>query len=176
MSQKTITVHVRVDRRMLRAFGLFDTFVLKKRWRQPVVFALILTAFAAACFVSGKPQSALMGGVLLAMGLLLPAVYVLMYLSQLKAQAKALKLDKPRPAYTLRLSDDGVDIHNDRKQEDDVHLGWESLHGAWRAKDAAYLYATPAKAFLLPDGQADADPQAVWAYLCEKLGDRARTR
>ena len=105
-------------------------------------------------FAAGREQSALIGSVLLLVGLGLPAVYVGTYLSQLNAQAKKLRLDPPRPVYTLRLAQEGVTIQNDMKAEATVSLEWKNIHAAWRDKGCIYLYATPARAFLLPDGQA----------------------
>src|SRR5699024_10480516 len=159
MQREIITIHVKMDRQTFRRFALFDTFRLKKRWCKPALFCAILLVFAAVAFVAGREQSALIGSVLLLVGLGLPAVYVGTYLSQLNAQAKKLRLDPPRPVYTLRLAQEGVTIQNDMKAEATVSLEWKNIHAAWRDKGCIYLYATLARAFLLPDGQADAPPQ-----------------
>ena len=50
-----------------------------------------------------------------------------------------------------------------------MSLEWKNIHAAWRDKGCIYLYATPARAFLLPDGQADAPPQELWAFLATHL-------
>ena len=49
-------------------------------------------------------------------------------------------------------------------------LPWEKVFGAWRHKEAIYLYATPARAFILPDGQADASPDMLWRTLEKLMG------
>lgn len=169
MQREIITIHVKMDRQTFRRFALFDTFRLKKRWCKPALFCAILLVFAAVAFAAGREQSALIGSVLLLVGLGLPAVYVGTYLSQLNAQAKKLRLDPPRPVYTLRLAQEGVTIQNDMKAEATVSLEWKNIHAAWRDKGCIYLYATPARAFLLPDGQADATPPELWAFLAAHL-------
>lgn len=169
MQREIITIHVKMDRQTFRRFALFDTFRLKKRWCKPALFCAILLVFAAVAFAAGREQSALIGSVLLLVGLGLPAVYVGTYLSQLNAQAKKLRLDPPRPVYTLRLAQEGVTIQNDMKAEATVSLEWKNIHAAWRVRGCIYLYATPARAFLLPDGQADAPPQELWAFLAAHL-------
>lgn len=169
MPASTITIRVKMDRKTLRSFALFDTFLLKKQWKKPIGFAAILLVFAVICFLSGKNQSTLLGVVLLIVGLGLPVVYVSMFLSQVKEKAKKMRLDPPRKVYTLTLSPDGVNIHNDMKVENDVHLPWNKIPAAFRMRSAVYLYAAPTKAFILPDGQADASPAEVWDYLVKHL-------
>ncbi|MDO5436430.1 MAG: hypothetical protein Q4G19_08685 [Clostridia bacterium] len=164
-----ITYHCRIDRKIFRRFAVFDTFILHKRWRLPAIFALIMTAFAIVCFLSGKQQSWLPGTILLVIGLGMPAVYAGTFLSQVNKKAAALKLDKPRAMYTVVLSSGDVNIHNDFKQEQNVVLPWEKVWGAVRVRDAVYLYAVPSRAFILPDGQADAPAGEVWAFLGECL-------
>lgn len=178
MASRKITVHVKMDYKTLRSFSLFDTFLLRKAWIRPGFFCAAFVLFAVICFLAnGKEQNWLLGSVLLLIGLGMPAVYVGMYLSGVKAQAKKMRLDPPRPVYTLTLGEDGVDIHNDLKAENDVHLPWNKIPAAFRVRSAVYLYATPAKAFILPDGMADASDAEVWDYVVKHMPEgRASVR
>ncbi len=178
MKNQRITAHVKMDYKTLRAFSLFDTFFLRKGWIRPTIFGDAFVLFALICFLAtGKEQNWLLGIVLLVIGVGMPTVYVGMFLSGVKARAKKLRLDPPRPVYTLNLSDSSVTIHNDMKQEPDVELPWQKIPAAFRVKNAVYLYATPAKAFILPDGQADASPADVWAFIASHLPEgRANVR
>lgn len=168
--RQTVTVRVQMNEKIFRHFAMFDTFRLKKRWRSPILFAAIMLAFAVVCFLlKDKAQSAFIGSLLMIIGLSLPAVYITSYLAQINAQIKQFQLKKkPRKAYTLTLGDD-IRIVNDMKPEPEVTLPWDKVFGVWRGKDAAYLYVTPAKAFLLPDGQADVNPGQLWDFLETKL-------
>lgn len=166
MARKNISVHVKMDRKMLRSFAVYDTFTLKKQWRRPAAFSLIMLAFAAAClFFINREQHVLIGSVLLAVAVLLPFAYVFMFLSGVKEQARRLKL--PRRVYTLALSAGGVTITNDMKQEAPVWLEWSKVHAVHRARKAIYLYAAPNKAFILPQGQADASMDEVWEMITD---------
>ena len=60
-------------------------------------------------------------------------------------------------------------ITNDRKNEEAQELPWEKLYAAYRVRGSVYLYATPARAFLLPDGQADASPEELWQLLTRHM-------
>ena len=70
MSGQTITIPVKMDRKQLRSFAMFDAFSLKKRWKKPVLFSIILTAFSIVCFLlTSFEQNRLLGTVLLVIGL-----------------------------------------------------------------------------------------------------------
>ena len=71
MENQPVILLSRITPETFRAFALFDAFQRQKRWRGPALFALIFSAFAAVCFTLGRdlPQSGLLGGVLLAVGL-----------------------------------------------------------------------------------------------------------
>lgn len=168
MKKHVITVPVRMDYKTLRDFSLFDTFVLKKHWIRPTVFGVIFLIFAAICFAAtGTEQNWLLGTVMLLIGLGMPAVYVGMFLSQVKSQAKKLRL--PRKVYTLTFTNEYVRIFNNMKQEDQVTLEWPKIPAAFRRKKAIYLYAAPARAFIMPEGQGDATSDELWAMMEKHL-------
>lgn len=172
MSSKEITVRVRLDAKTFKRFSRFDALRLRKRWARPTLFALILVAFAVVALVTGKAQAGLIAAVLLAVGLGLPLVYFGTFFSQVNV--RAAELDPPKAVYTVRLDHEGVRVTNDRKPEESVALKWGQLAAAYRAKGCAYLYVNPARAFLLPDGQADVPDDALWAYLEKHMGQKCR--
>ena len=55
-----------------------------------------------------------------------------------------------------------------------LDVPWKDLQAAFRARGCVYLYVNPARAFLLPDGQADAAPDELWAYLEKHMGAKAK--
>lgn len=174
MNRTEYTIHVRLDARTFRRFSRFDALKLRKRWVRPALFALILIAFAVVALVSGREQAGLIAAVLLAVGLGLPLVYFGTFFSQVNMQVIRFGLDKPRAVYTVVLNADGVRVTNDRKAEDPVQAPWKDVQAAFRVKGCIYLYINAARAFLLPDGQGNADAEEIWAYLVKHMGDRAR--
>lgn len=165
---KTITISVKLDTATFRRFANFDTFRRQQRWRLPVWFAAILLGFSIYLFFqTDKPQSGLLGGVLLAVGLGLPAIYFTSFYFNLRENI--IKYCLPRLVYTLKLSDEDVTIHSAINNEEELTLPWDKLHMAYRARGAVYLYVLPTRAFLLPDGQADVPDDELWAFLQEKL-------
>ena len=54
MNRTEYTIPVKLDAKTFRRFSFFDTLKLRKRWVRPVIFALILIAFAVVALLSGK--------------------------------------------------------------------------------------------------------------------------
>jgi len=166
----TIVIPVRLDEKTFRRFALFDMFSLRKKWIRPLVFSLILIAFAFAAILIGKEQSGLIAAVLLVIGIGLPLVYIGSFLSQVNMQAARAKLKPARNVYTVTLCEEGIRVENNQKKEELLEKGWDSIQKAFRKKGCIYLYVTAAKAFLLPDGQANVPDPEVWQYLTDHLG------
>jgi hypothetical protein len=174
MANTKITIPVKLDAKTFKRFGWFDMFVLRRRWVRPLVFALILIAFAVVALLSGRAQAGLIAAVLMAVGLGLPLVWFGSFLSQVNLQAEKLRLDNPRPVYTLTLDYDGVRVVNNMRKEDAQVIKWADVQAAFRRKDCIYIYVSTVRAYLLPNGQADVSDDALWTYLKEHLGDKCK--
>lgn len=170
-SRQEIVIPVRLDEKIFRRFARFDMLRLRKRWVRPAVFALILCAFAFAALLTKLPQSGMIAAVLLAIGLGLPIVYIGMFLSQVNVQAEKAKLGKKgKPVYTVTLRTRDFSVVNNQKQGEAVTVPWGEAKQAFRMRKCVYLYASPVKAFLLPDGQANAPDTEVWEMIQRGLG------
>ena len=172
MPSNTITIPVKLDAATFKRFSRFDVLRLRRRWVRPALFAAILTAFAVVALVRGRPQAGLIAAVLLTVGLGLPLVYFGMFFSQVNRQAEQHRLTPPRRVYTVRLDFDGVRVTNDQRLEDAQFVRWQDVAAAYRVKGCVYLYVSPARAYLLPDGQADVPDAVLWETLKARLGER----
>ena len=169
-ADQPITIRVRLDERTFKRFARFDMFSLRKKWIRPAVFSMILIAFSFAALLTRKEQSGMIAAVLLAVGIGLPVVYIGSFFSQVNMQALQQKLKPARSVYTVTLREEGILVMNNRRKEDPLEMDWGSIQRAFRKKGCVYLYVTAARAFLLPDGQADAPDEEVWHYLTTHLG------
>ena len=169
-SGSEIVIPVSLDEKTFKCFARFDMFSLRKKWIRPAVFSLILTAFAFAALLIRKEQSGMIAAVLLVIGLGLPLVYIGTFFSQVNMQAVRARLKPARRVYTITLRDTGILVKNDQKKEDPLEMDWSSVQKAFRKKGCIYLYVTAAKAFLIPDGQANVPDPEVWQYLTAHLG------
>ena len=91
-TEKSIVIHVRMDEKTFRRFARFDMFALRKKWVRPLVFSLIMIAFAFIALLARREQSGMIAAVLLAVGIGLPLVYIGTFLSQVNMQAARAKL------------------------------------------------------------------------------------
>ena len=164
-ARQEIVIPVRLDEKAFRRFARFDMLVLRKRWLRPAVFALF----------SRLPQSGLIAAVLLSVGLGLPIVYICMFLFQVREQAVKWKLGKGRPVYTLTIRTRDFSVVSAQKAGEATTVLWSDACQAYRMRGCIYLYASPVKAFLLPDGQANASDAEVWSRIVQGLGkDKCR--
>lgn len=169
MHASPVTVHVRINTAIFRRFALFDAFRLRRRFLSPAVFCAVFVALSFLCMAVGGEQGRLIGTILQIIGLGLPVCYVLAFLLQVHDQCRRLGLKTLRPAYTLHLGETELRVINDMQKEPEVVLPYAALHGVWRASGAYYLYAAPARAFILPDGQCALPPAELYDFLKERL-------
>lgn len=156
-------VQVRLSRRDLVRFSLFDAFSLKKGWLRPALFAAILGAAAGACFVLRDRQGAvLLGAVLLTVALGLPAAWVLSFFLSVRRQAEDQGLGGGKYVYTLELGAKELAVDNGRER---ASYPWEQVWRVCRRPDAAYLYITPRRAFLIPYACVQGGEQGLWRRL-----------
>ena len=174
-ARRDIVIPVRLDEKTFRRFARFDMLRLRKRWVRPAVFALILVAFALVALFSRRPQSGMIAAVLLAVGLGLPIVYIGMFLSQVNLQAQKWQLGKGKSVYTVTLRPQDFTVVNQQKAGEAVTIPWKEASQAFRMRGCIYLYGSPARAYLLPDGQASCPDAEVWDAIVQSLGaDKCR--
>lgn len=180
MKSDTIVISSKIDDKLFTSFAFFDTIILQKRLRSPLIFAGIMGIFACICFsLHGRAEQAvLLGSVLLTIGLALPLVYFGTFYRSVQSQVDRMHLKKPQLVYTVYLDGekDGVVIA-DPKANSTAFRSWEDIFGAYRVRGCIYLYVSPRQAFLLPDGQANVSDDELWAFLQKKLpADKLKNR
>lgn len=167
MSAKGFIVQSRISPAVFRSFSYFDTFSRQKRWRSPLLFAGIMSCFSAVCFsqASRQPQAVLLGSVLLAVGLMLPAAYLLSFFFSVRSKEKQLRAAGAPVAYTLHLTDEGITVSVQKKQ---THFPWPVLGPIYRIKGCICIYVQQNRAYLVPTEELENEPK-LWAWLQEKV-------
>lgn len=173
MKQNTLLIQSRITPEAFREFAVFDTLYRQKRYLRPLVFAAILAGFAAVCFSQRgqREQAALLGGVLLAVGLGLPLVYFLTFFYSVYKQAKQLKGKKAPLAYTVELSQEQVAV---LVGEQRMEYRWEDILAVYRIRHSTCLYVAANRAYLLPAAADGREEQKRWAFLCEHISNKNR--
>lgn len=167
-------IKVELSKRVFRRFGIFDTWIRRRQWRSPALFACILCLCGAICFTRRQVSGAgFLGTVLIIVGLGIPAAYVLSFFLSLHRQAAIQKLDRPQYAYTVTLSEEpeGIAVENGREK---AVYRWDQVHHAYRGALAVYLYISPQRAFLLPYACLPEGPEILWDLLEKQLSATGR--
>ena len=154
-----------IDGSVFRRFAVYDSFVRKKGWRNPVIFAGIMTAFAVACFAMRKTheQAMLLGWVLLGVGLVLPIVWFGMFFVSINAQITRNGLSPTKAQYFVTLAPDKIQV---TRGEEKAEYQWEDIYMACHVKGCIYLYVSSARAYLMPDCK---DTPAAWEKITASL-------
>lgn len=167
-------IKVELSKRVFWRFGVFDTWIRRRQWRSPALFACILCLCGAICFTRRQVSGAgFLGTVLITVGLGIPAVYVLSFFLSLRLQMAIQKLDRPQYAYTVKLLEgpEGITVENGREK---ASYRWDQVHHAYRGALAVYIYITPQRAFLLPYACLAEGPEVLWGLLERQLSATGR--
>ena len=164
--QTALTLAGNIDRKTFFRFAVYDSLVRKKGWRNPALFAVIMSTFALFCFLGrGKHEQAmLLGGVLLGVGLILPLVWFGMFFASVNRQAKRSGLSADKAQYVVTLTPEKIHVEKGKEAAD---FAWKDVYLAYRTKGCIYLYVSPTRAFLLPDCE---NTEQAWAMIREKAG------
>lgn len=168
--QPVLTLEGNIDEKDFIRFAMYDSFNRKKAWRNPLLFALIMAAFALICLGGRKThaEAVLLGSVLLGIGVVLPVVWVGMYLSSVRRQAKANGLSREKPQYSVTLLPDKIQV---TKGKERAEFPWENVYLVRKGKECLYIYVSASRAFLLPDCEkTDAAWEIIRAHVsAEKI-------
>ena len=162
MAREELVIQSRIDGEAFSEFARFDLLRVQKRWKRPAVFAAFFTLLALLAFSrAGKVEhAALLGGVLLAVGLGLPLVYFASFARSVRRRAR--QQDPKAIAYTLTLTPAGVAV---KKGTQTAEYAWEQLYRACRLERSVALYVDPAHALLLTGSRT----AAAWEIITRRL-------
>lgn len=168
MAQNELIIQSRIDAETFSEFAWFDMLRHRKLWRRPALFAALFAAFAAIAFSrTGRTDgAALLGGVLLAVGLGVPLVYFANFAFSVRKRARQLNANEI--AYTLTLVPDGVAV---KKGAQSTEYRWDMIYHAYRLERSIPLYVDAGHAFLLTGKNTEAAWNTMTQYLSE--GKRA---
>ena len=142
MSNQDNTIQSFIDARVFSEFAWFDLLRVQKRWRRPAAFAAFFAGIAALAFsrAGSVDHAALLGGVLLAVGLGLPAAYF----------------------FTFQ----GVSVVKGKQR---VSCVWSDIHAVHRLDRCICIYVEARRAFLLPSTDNSEAIRAAWELMAAHL-------
>ena len=80
-----------------------------------------------------------------------------------------MKLEPPREVYSIRLSDtsNGIMFYYPKEKNYAGRYSWKNVDGAWKTKNAIYLYVTKQQALIIPNTVNEYDD--IWAFIQKHL-------
>ena len=162
--EKFLSVPVFMDGKTFAEFALFDVMQRQKRWLRPAAFAAVFLFFSLIAFSQSekKEQAALLGWVLLTVGLVLPTVYFAIFF--LSIQRQSLRFDGKTAAYLLTLDETGLTV---KLGDASLNCPWEELYAVHRLKSSICLYTDRQHAFLLPKSCGEELYTEAWRQISE---------
>lgn len=145
----TVKIPCQITGRLFARFAMYDAFVMKKRWRGPLLFAVLMGCFSALCFtvLKDKEQSSLLGMVLLSVGIVLPLVWIFSYIVSIRNQINKSELYLGKVQYIVELGQNGITVTNGKEKAD---YKWEDVKCFVDTEECAFLYMNNSRAFILP--------------------------
>ncbi|MEA4932737.1 MAG: YcxB family protein [Lawsonibacter sp.] len=144
MNNGHITIETRIDKHVFCAFSHFNAFHLHHRWLGLAAFPVIMLALG---IVNRYTGSNLLFYLFSVVGILFPVLYLVFYVVSLSHQVRANRLETPRLAYTIALSESGIEVASDTEH---AVYPWQQIYRFYVLPGVAYGYITKGRAFLLP--------------------------
>ena len=160
-----------LNEKQLKDFITYDTMKKQKRWKSTVCLAVCLFMFATMCFAfqDSYNWAGTLGGVLCCITVLVPVYYFNSYNNGVKTQVEKMKLNPPRHVYSIRLSDssNGIMFYYPDEKNYAGRYSWKNIDGAWKTKNAIYLYVTKQQALIIPNTLNEYDE--IWTFIKKNL-------
>ena len=166
MKDTMIIIDARITPEIFREFAVYDTLIRQKRWRTPALFAGIMCAFGIVCFTQRERagQAALLGCVLIGIGLVLPAVYFAFFFRSVRD--KGVQIKKKEAAYTVSLTPSGLNMTKGDRRLD---YTWDKVEEVRSLKRSVCVYFDRAHVLLLPGTAEDESRIAAWDFIAGQL-------
>lgn len=172
MDSTQITIQAFVDSNMYVSFALFDMLRIQKRWIRPAIFAAFFSCLSLLAFwrTSEVEGAALLGSVLLTVGIGLPAVYFGSFFLSVHRQKSGYT--GKEAVYSIRLNENGFAV---TKGKQSAEWKWDKVISVHRMKRCICIYTGKHQAFLIPLTNKNGTDSSVWALITSHV-DSARIK
>lgn len=173
MAKSYLRIPITLSANSFKSFANFDTMQRQKKWRYPVTAAVAFFIAAVAMFSLQEkfPNAFIPGCIFIAVAAGISMNYFNNFSKSIQQQIEKMKLDPPRHVYTVELSDDieGVKYYHPKELHPAGSYTWKSVYGAWRTKNAVYLYVNEQQALLFPLSTKKIDHDEIWNFISKRL-------
>lgn len=176
MSKNCYILPITLSEKSFKDFIIYDSKTKQHRFKTIIALTVCLFMLSTFCFASVETYKSIgtVGSILVALCVIIPTWYFNSFRNSIKEQTKRMNLTKPRHVYTVHLNQGskGVELYYPEEQAPAGTYLWDEISGAWRSRNAIYLYITDTQAILIPD-YITKNPDELWKFL-EKQMDKKR--
>lgn len=173
LTKNYLRIPIILSANSFKAFANFDTMQRQKKWRYPVTASAAFFIAAVVMFSLQEkfPNGFIPGCIFIAAAAGISMNYFNNFNKSLQQQVEKMKLDPPRHVYTVELSDDaeGVKYYHPKELHPAGSYSWKAIYGAWRTRNAVYLYVSEQQALLFPLSTKKINQDEIWAFLSRRL-------
>ena len=173
MAKNYLRIPITLSANSFKSFANFDTMQRQKKWRYPVTAAVAFFIAAVAMFSLQEkfPNAFIPGCIFSAVAAGISMNYFNNFSKSIQQQIEKMKLDPPRHVYTVELSDDteGVKYYHPKELHPAGSYTWKSVYGAWRTRNAVYLYVNEQQALLFPLSTKKINHDEIWNFISKRL-------
>lgn len=173
MAKNYLRIPITLSANSFKTFANFDTMQRQKKWRYPVTAAVAFFIAAVAMFSLQEkfPNAFIPGCIFIAVAAGISMNYFNNFNKSIQKQIEKMRLDPPRHVYTVELSDDteGVKYYHPKEHHPAGSYSWKSVYGAWRTRNAVYLYVNEQQALLFPLSTKKINHDEVWDFISKRL-------
>ena len=160
-----------LNEKQMKDFITYDNNKKQKRWKKTVSLSACLFMLATMCFAfqDSYTWAGTVGSVVCCFCVLIPVYYFNSYSNGVKTQVAKMNLNPPREVYSIRLSDssNGIMFYYPKEKNYAGRYSWKNIDGAWKTKNAIYLYVTKHQALIIPNTINEYED--IWTFIKKNL-------
>jgi len=172
LSKNCYILPITLSAKSFKDFIIYDSRTKQHRFKTIIGLTVCLFMLSTFSFASADTYSfaGTLGSILVALSVIIPTWYFNYFRNTIIQQTEKMNLTNPRHVYTVHLyqGKKGIEFYYPEEDTPSATYTWESVSGAWRSKNAIYIYVTDTQAILIPDYMTKS-PDDLWAFLKREL-------
>jgi len=151
----------------------FDVLTRQKRYKKSITLFIAFYMAATLCFALQETVEVafVFGSIFVVAAVFIPTNFFRTFTNSMNEQTKKMKLSPPREVYTIHLSSrkNGISLDYPDEKKIAAEFTWQDALGAWKTKNAIYLYVTDTQALLIPMNNPALDYDGIWGFIKSNL-------
>ena len=177
MAKDYYKIPVLLGEKNFKDYIRFDVLTRQKKQKKPIRLFFAFYMAATLCFALQDTVEVafVFGAIFVVAAVFIPTNFFRTLTNTINEQTKKMKLSPPREVYTIHLSSRKNGISYDYPEDKKIagEYAWQDALGAWKTRNAIYLYVNDTQALLIPMNNPNLDYDGIWTFIKSNLpGDK----